>query len=84
MCKGIGVEKGPEYLGNGEKFDVAEIQGRWNGAGLGDETRNERSLTFLSNRWIDLLHFWKESKGKSIHEVSRRAAQESCPDGPDV
>lgn len=52
MCKGIGVVKGPEYLGNGEKFDVAEIQGRWNGAGLGDETRNERSVTFLSNRWI--------------------------------
>lgn len=32
------VMKGPGYLGNGESFDVAEIQSRWNGVAVGDET----------------------------------------------
>lgn len=52
MCKGMGVMEGPGYLGNGEKFDMAEVQSRWNGVGVGDETRKEKSLKFLSNHWI--------------------------------
>lgn len=31
------VMKQPGYLGNGEKFDVAEIHSRWNGGAVGDE-----------------------------------------------
>lgn len=44
-----GVMQEPGYLGNGEKFDVAEVQSRWNGVGVGDGIRKEESLKFLSN-----------------------------------
>lgn len=49
MCKGMGVMQEPGYLGNGEKFNVAEVQSRWNGVGVGDGIRKEESLKFLSN-----------------------------------
>lgn len=52
MCKGVGVLRGPGYLGNGEKFDMAEVRSRWNGVGVGDKTRKEKSLKFLFNHWI--------------------------------
>lgn len=31
------IMKGPGYLVNGEKFDVAEIHSQWNGWVMGDE-----------------------------------------------
>lgn len=52
MYKGMGVMEEPRDLGNGEKFAMAEVQSRWNGVGVGDETRKEKSLKFLSNHWI--------------------------------
>ena len=52
LCKALGVMKGPGHLDSGEKSDVAKIQSKLNGVGLGDETRSDRSLKFISSHWL--------------------------------
>lgn len=39
-------------MDSGEKSDVAKIQSKVEWSGVGDETRSDRSLKFISSHWL--------------------------------